>query len=90
MNDEVLSHLVQQLHRALEDRPSITARDRELLERLSAELRALLAKPDAATRSSHLGIRDQLLAAVTRFEVSHPDLAATMELASKKLADMGI
>ncbi|HEY6196612.1 MAG TPA: DUF4404 family protein [Candidatus Eisenbacteria bacterium] len=90
MNDEVLRSLIQQLHGALAGATSINEEDREQLEQLSAELRALLAQPGAGSHPGHRSLRDRLLAAITRFEVSHPELAATMELASKRLGDMGI
>lgn len=90
MNDEVISNLIEQLHRTLDRATSISEKDREQLEKLSVDLRAVLAQPGAVTPSSHQTIIDQLLTAVTRFEVSHPDLTATMAQASKALADMGI
>jgi hypothetical protein len=90
MNDEVLSRLIQQLHGTLDGAHAIDEKDRKQLEQLAAELKALLAQPAAGGAARHRSLTDQLLAAVTRFEVSHPDLATAMLLASKRLGDMGI
>ena len=88
MNHEAISNLVKQLHSTLDDVSSITAKDREQLEQLSAELQAVLARPGAVSR--HQGVIDRLREAISRFEVSHPDLTATMAQVSKTLSDMGI
>jgi hypothetical protein len=89
MNDMVIGDLVRKLHLTLERASAISESEREQLLQLSADLQAVLAQP-GAPRGPHQGIVDRLMAAITRLEVSHPDLASTMELAVKKLADMGI
>ena len=89
MNDEAFRNLLKQLHSML-GATSITEKDRELLEQLSADVQALLARPGAATRATHQSIIVRLQEAVSRFEVSHPDFTATMAHVSKTLADMGI
>jgi len=90
MNHEAISNLIKQLHSTLDDMSSITAKDREQLEQLSVDLQAVLARPGAVTRSRHQGIIDRLREAISRFEVSHPDLTATMAQVSKTFSDMGI
>jgi len=90
MNDEVIGSLIKQLHSTLEGRSSITGKDREQLEQLSADLQAVLAMPGVVTPSRHQGIIDRLREAISRFEVSHPDLTATMAQVSTTLSDMGI
>ena len=90
MNDETIRNLLKKLHSALDGATSITEKDRELLKQLSLDIEALLAQPGAMTRAEHQPIIDRLRAAVTRFEVSHPDLTATMAQVSKALGDMGI
>jgi hypothetical protein len=90
MNDEAVGNLLKQLHSMLHGATSITEKDRELLEQLSVDIEALLAQPGAVKRAKHATIIDQLETAVTRFEVSHPDLTATMAQVSKALGDMGI
>jgi hypothetical protein len=90
MNQEAIRNLFKQLHSTLNGATSITETDRELLEQLSVDIQALLAQPDAVTRARHQSIIDRLVAGVTRFEVSHPELTATMAQVSKTLGDMGI
>jgi hypothetical protein len=90
MNDKLIKDLIGQIHGALDGSSAVSKKDRELLEQLSAELRALLSEPGAAARARQQNIIDRLLTAITRFEASHPDLTATMGQVSKALADMGI
>jgi len=90
MNDKPIKDLIGQIHGALKGSSAVSNQDRELLEQLSAELRALLSEPGEAGRARHQNIVDRLLAGINRFEASHPDLTATMTQVSKALADMGI
>ena len=90
MNDESIRSPLKKLHSALKGATSTTVKDRELLKQLSVDIEALLALPCAITRAEHQSIIDRLRVAVTRFEVSHPDLTATMAQVNKALGDMGI
>ena len=90
MIDEVLRDLLRTLHSALNSATTITEKDRELLKQLSADIQALLAKPGAMTRAEHQSIIERVQVAVTRFEISHPDLTAIMAQVNKALGDMGI
>jgi hypothetical protein len=90
MKNEAMNNLLKQLHGTLNSATSITEKDRELLEQLSTDIEALLAPGSSVTRARHQSVIDRLVAAVTRFEVSHPDLTATMTQVSNKLSDMGI
>ncbi|TMQ52999.1 MAG: hypothetical protein E6K72_08715, partial [Candidatus Eisenbacteria bacterium] len=65
MNDEAFRNLSKQLHNML-GATSITEKDRELLEQLSADVQALLARPGAATRATHQSIIVRLQEAVSR------------------------
>ena len=90
MSNEAIRNLLKQLHGTLNGATSITEKDRELLKQLSVDIQALLAQPGAVTRARHQPIIERLQVAVSRFEVSHPDLTATMAQVSKTLGDMGI
>jgi hypothetical protein len=90
MDDETVGELLKQLHARLEGASSISEKDRRLLEQLSVDIQALLARPDAAKHAPHDPIISRLQVAVTRFEASHPDLTATLAQVSKALGDMGI
>ncbi len=88
MSDASLRDLLKQLHHTLEGAGPLGDEDRALLRQLSTDIQgALAATEDAPGGDSLLG---RLEAAITRFEVSHPDLSAAMLQASKKLGDMGI
>jgi hypothetical protein len=90
VDDKLISELIRQLHGTLEGGSAITKKDRALLKQLSSDLQALLSEPGATTRARHESLASGLLATITRFEASHPDLAMTMTQVSKVLADMGI
>ncbi len=90
MSNQAIRDLLQQLHRTLKDSTSIGEADRELLRQLSADIQALLARPGEMTSARRRSIADQLLAAIMRLEVSHPDLTSAMARVSSALADMGI
>ena len=90
MTDDAVSDLLKKLHGALHGAKTISEKDRELLEELSSDIQALLERSGAPAEAEQKGIVDRLQAAVTRFEVTHPDLTATMAQTIQKLGDMGI
>jgi hypothetical protein len=90
MTDNSVRELLRQLHRTLDSTPSISAEDRALLKQLSEDIQSVLARSGKPGAPGHATIADRLQTAVTRFEVTHPDLTATMARAAKTLGDMGI
>ena len=90
MDDKLIRELIRQVHATLEAEGGIANKDRALLEELSSDLQALLSQRGTATRATHESLAGRLLAAITRFEASHPDLTTTMTQVSTALADMGI
>jgi hypothetical protein len=90
MSNEAIRDLLQKLHTTLGGATSITGEDRELLKQLAADIQTLLAQPADVSHATRQSITDRLVSAVTRFEVSHPDLTATLTQVSNKLGDMGI
>ncbi len=90
MSNQAIRDLLQQLHRTLQEPTSIGEADRELLRQLSVDIQSLLAGPGDMTPEGRRSVADQLLAAITRLEVSHPDLTSAMARVSTALADMGI
>jgi len=57
---------------------------------LSLDIRELPARPGATTDARHRSIVFRVQEAVTRFEVTHPDITGMLAAVSKVLADMGI
>jgi Domain of unknown function (DUF4404) len=92
MTDDSVRELLSKMHDTLSGAtpPMTSEEDRRLLAQLSADIQAILARPGAAAERGPQTIAEQLQAAVTRFEVTHPDLTATMARAAKTLGDMGI
>ena len=89
-NPNDVSQLLRQLHGTLADSPNLTEHDRELLRQLSSDIQGLLAKPGSAVPEGEPPLTARLADAVTRFEVTHPDLAGVLSGVSKVLGDMGI
>ena len=90
MTDEAIRDAAEKLRKALEGARSTTDHDHDLLEQLSADVDALLAEPRTMSQAEQQPMLDRFMTAVTRFEVSHPDLTSTLAHVSKVLADMGI
>ena len=82
--------MLLELHEKLKNATTVTERDREILTRLSADIRSLLAHPAGLAAAKHLSILDRLRETITSFEVAHPDLTEVMARISRILADMGI
>ncbi len=90
MNGDAIHELLQQLHGALSKTKTISDPDLELLKQLSADIQAVLAQPGAAASERQSSIASRVGDAVTRFEVTHPDLTDVLVRVSKVLGDMGI
>ncbi len=90
MSDQGVTNLLKQLHTTLEGTRTISDTDRELLKMLAADIDGLLAGSGSAADAGRAGLVARLRTEVTRFEVSHPDLTATLSHVSKALGDMGI
>ena len=90
MSGTAITELLEQLHSALGESTSLSDGDRKLLRQLSRDIQDLLAGPDGASDPKEGSILVRLKEAVTRFEVTHPDLTGTLAAMSKTLSDMGI
>ena len=89
-NPNEVSELLVKLHGALANTPTLSAHDRELLRQLASDIQAVLAQPDAQGGEGSGSLAARLADAVTRFEVTHPDLTGVLASVSKSLGDMGI
>ncbi len=87
MPQSSVRELQKQLHDTLGSKTTLTDADRELLKQLSADIQSLLERTGEGEPPT---LADRLQAAITRFEVTHPDLTAAMSRAAKTLGDMGI
>ena len=86
MTDRPMRVLLQQLHATLEGKASIGDEDRALLRQLADDIQAALGAPEA----KHPSLGERLEGAITRFEVTHPDVSAAISRVAKALGDMGI
>jgi hypothetical protein len=85
-----VTDLLEQLHGTLASASALSEHDRELLKRLAADISAILAQPAGASVARNTPLSARLSEAVTRFEVSHPDLTTVLAGVSKSLVDLGL
>ncbi|HYL20155.1 MAG TPA: DUF4404 family protein [Gemmatimonadales bacterium] len=80
MDQRHLHKLLSELHTELLAARSVGKENRALLERLAADIRAIVAtEPSAAPAGRYAPLRQRLAEAVVAFETSHPRLSKTIE-----------
>jgi hypothetical protein len=90
MNDQELCQLLEKLQTEIEAAQSVDARERELLQNLEADIRALLKRCEAEQVQSHpLTIR-RLEEAIEHLAVNHPTLTAMLSNMSTILSNAGV
>lgn len=89
MDQKELSSLLQQLDRELRATDRIDPGNRELVQRLSEDIRPLLAGKNA-TSEHYRGLRERLAEAVTGFETEHPKVASAIENVIDTLVRMNL
>jgi uncharacterized protein DUF4404 len=78
MDQKELSSLLQQLDRELRATGRIDPKNRELIQRLSDDIRPILASK-APTAEHYRSLRDRLTDAAAAFEVGHPGVGSAIE-----------
>jgi hypothetical protein len=90
MNDQDLCQLLEKLQTEIEAAQSVDSRERELLQELEADIRALLKRCEAEQIQSHpLTIR-RLEDAIEYLAVNHPTLTAMLSNMSTILSNAGV
>jgi hypothetical protein len=78
MNQDLRKHLTD-LHSELLAARSVTPKDRDLLQRLAADIRAILEAESAPSpATAYHPLRQRLAEGVKAFEASHPQLSKTL------------
>jgi len=90
MNDQELCQLLEQLHREIEATNSVDAKERELLQDLEAEIRALLERCEAEQVQSHPLTVRRMEEAIEYMAVNHPTLTAMLSNMSAILSNAGV
>ena len=90
MSGTAVTDLLRRLQGELERAKSVSDEDLKLLRQLSLDIHELLDRPRGATDEHRRSMLDRLQEAITRFEVTHPDITGALAAVSQKLADMGI
>ena len=91
MNDDELRKLLIELHRKIEETDEVDEKGRELLSRLSVDIRNLLERTghEERLRGSSWEI-GRLEESVRHFEVTHPNLTAALSQLLSILSNAGI
>ena len=90
MNDQELCQLLEQLHSEIEATQSVDARERELLQELESDIRALLKRCEAEQVQSHPLTVRRLEEAVEYMAINHPTLTALLSNMSTILSNAGV
>ena len=78
MNERLRKHLTD-LHSELLAARSVTPKDRELLQQLAADIRAIVeSEPPVSPGTAYHPLRQRLAEGVKAFEASHPQLSKTL------------
>lgn len=86
MTNRKIHELLQQLHDELERAASVDEKEREMLRRLSADIRQFL-DPD---RENPATLLERLQDAIDHFEVEHPAITAALSQMLNTLSNAGI
>jgi len=90
MNDQELCQLLEQLHSEIEDTQSVDARERELLQDLESDIRALLKRCETEQVRPHPLTVRHLEDAIEYMAVNHPTLTAMLSNMSTILSNAGV
>ncbi|HEX2991422.1 MAG TPA: DUF4404 family protein [Anaerolineales bacterium] len=91
MNDDELRQLLEELHRKIEDTDEVDEKGRELLSRLSVDIRNLLERAGHEERlRGNSWVIGRLDESVRHFEVTHPNLTAALAQLLNILNNAGI
>ena len=91
MNDDELRHLLEELHRKIEDTDQVDEKGRELLSHLSVDIRNLLERTGHEERlRGNSWVIGRLDESVRHFEVTHPNLTAALAQLLNILNNAGI
>lgn len=88
MDDKELRELLEKVHAEIEQTQSVDENGRELLRDLEADIRSLLAR--SQKKQSEPPVVERLDNAIKYFEVTHPDLTATLSELMTILSNAGI
>ena len=90
MNDQELCQLLEKLQAEIEGTKSVDTKERELLQDLEADIRALLKRCEAEQVQSHPLTVRRLEEAIEHLSVNHPTLTAMLSNMSTILSNAGV
>lgn len=90
MDRHMLDQTLQQLHSELRQIQLVDANDRQKLQRLMADIQALLNQKEEVPAPGYARLAESLRENIKQFEVSHPTVTGVMDRTINMLARMGI
>ncbi len=90
MDRQQLHSSLHQLHGELQQVELVNESERQLLEKLKADIQALLDKGEGNDAQKYKGLGERLKTSIAEFEASHPTVTTLMGETIDMLAKMGI
>lgn len=91
MGDAELKEHLKNLHEELKAARAVDTDSEELLRQVAADVQSLLSNKGELQPTVHYtGIRERMLQAAERFDVSHPSLASLLTAVVNSLNSLGI
>jgi Domain of unknown function (DUF4404) len=90
MDRQQLHSRLHQLHSELQQVELANESEQQILEKLKADIQALLHKGEGNDEQKYKGLGERLKTSIAEFEVSHPTVTTLMGETIDMLAKMGI
>lgn len=90
MDDPELREALEKLHEELERTDDLEDESRQGLQHLMDDIRTVLDREAPSPSEHYQSLNDQIIDAIWRYEISHPNLTAAMRRALDILSGAGI
>lgn len=90
MDRQQLTARLQQLHGELKNVEGVNESERQMLEKLSADIQSLLDKNSGSDPQRYARLGERLKKGIEEFEAAHPTVSTLMSETIDLLAKMGI
>jgi hypothetical protein len=90
MDKQQLHKRLEELHTELQQADSVDAGERELLQKLTSDIAALLAQKESAPTDQYKGLAERLQEDIEQLEASHSQASLLMGQVIDALAKIGI
>jgi hypothetical protein len=90
MDDQELKSLLERLHTEIEQNETVDEKERELLQHLGDDIRALLARSEGEEAQAAPSIIGHLEESIEHYEITHPELTLMLSKLLSILSNAGI